>query len=128
MSQKNKITEEILKELGIQPTDTNIKKYKKVWWQSSRTKAKGGLWLTPQGFEAFEKAQIKNYKIKFPEPINILENKFIIWLDNAMEHPFFITKREIYVFGERTAVQMMLFSGDLKLWHNAHIKNKLKNS
>ena len=31
-------------------------------------------------------------------------------------------KKEIYVFGEKTAVQLMLFSGDIKMWHNIHIK------
>lgn len=128
MSQKNKITEEVLKELGISLTPENIKKYKKTWWQSNRTKEKGGLWLTPAGFEAFNNARIKSYKIKFPEPLQNFENNFIIWLDNVMEFPFFITPKEMYAFGEKTAVQMMLFSGDIKLWHKAHTKNKIKNS
>ena len=112
-------------ELGIEITPRKIKNYTTAWWQSNRTKAKGGLWLTEQGFEALKKADIKHYKIRFEQPLDSFENRFIIWLDNTIECPFFLTKWEIYVFGEKTAVQMILFSGDLKMWHNTYTKKKL---
>lgn len=128
MNQKAKITEYIIKELGLDLSPKNIKVYTNLWWKSSRHKAKGGLWLTEKGFEAFLKAGIKNYQIKFNEPIDIFENKFIIWLDNAIDCPFFLTRKEIHVFAEKTAVQMILFSGDLKLLYKANTKNKEKIS
>jgi hypothetical protein len=126
MNQKTKITEYVMKELGLESSSKNIKIYTKLWWQNIRNKPKGGLWLTELGFEALSKADIKSYQIKFNEPIDILENKFILWLDNSIECPFFLTKKEIHVFGEKTAVQMILFSGDLKMLHKANTKNKEK--
>lgn len=128
MNQKSKITEYLMTELGIEITPKKLKSYAAAWWKNCRQKPKGGLWLTEKGFEAFLKADIKNYQIKFEEPIDIFENKFILWLDNAIDCPFFITPKEIYVFAEKTAVQMILFSGDLKLLYKAYTKNKEKTS
>lgn len=117
-----------MQELGVVNNSQNFKKYNKLWWKNTRKKSKGGMWLTDKGFEDFQKAQIKNYCIKFANPLEILENEFIIWLDNYLDSPFYLTKKELYTFGERTAVQMMLFSGDIKLWHNAYKKNRSKIS
>lgn len=126
MNQKIKIIEFLLNELGLENTQQNFKKYKAIWWRNPRIKEKGGLWLTELGFNALVNAGIKNYQIKFEEPILEFENKFIIWLDNTIDCPFYLTKKEIFVFGEKTAVQMILFSGDLKLWQKTHIKRKNK--
>lgn len=128
MNPKAKITEFIMQDLGIESSPKNIKTYTKLWWKSTRQKPKGGLWLTEKGFEAFLQAGIKNYQIKFNEPIDSFESKFIIWLDNSIECPFFLTRQEIHVFGEKTAVQMILFSGDLKMLYKANTKNKEKSS
>ena len=126
MNQKDKITSIILNELSIENNPANFNKYFKLWWQNPRSKKTGGLRLTELGFMALEKAEIKSYKIKFDNPIEIFENKFIIWLDNSINCPFFITPKEIYVFGEKTAVQMILFSGDLKMLYKANTRNKEK--
>jgi len=128
MNQKNKITQYVMTELGIEITPKKIRECTRIWWQNPRLKNHGGLWLTELGFEALQKSEIKNYRIKFEHPIGKFENRFIIWLDNTIDCPFYLTHKEMYVFGERTAVQMMLFSGDLKLWHKAHTKNKEKTS
>lgn len=117
-----------MNELGIEITPKKLKSYTNAWWKNCRQKSKGGLWLTEKGFDAFLKADIKNYQIKFNEPIDIFENKFIIWLDNSIDCPFFLTRKEIHVFGEKTAVQMILFSGDLKLLYKANTKHKEKIS
>jgi hypothetical protein len=125
MNQKNKITEYVMNELGIEINPKRIKDCTRIWFKNPRQKPQGGLWLTELGFEALNKADIKHYKIRFEQPIELFENRFIIWLDNTIDCPFFLTKREIYVFGEKTAVQMILFSGDLKMWHNIHTKKHL---
>jgi hypothetical protein len=126
MNQKNKITEFLLDSYKLEKTKENIKKYKILWWKNIREKNKGGLWLTSQGFDALIKANIKNYKIKFENPILEFENKFIIWLDNYIDCPFYITKKDIYVFEEKTAIQIILFSGNLKLLYNSHTKYQNK--
>ncbi len=115
-----------MKELDLDLNPNNIKKHYNLWWQSLRSKKEKGLWLTNKGFDAFQLANIKSYKIQFPSTIT-LDNKFIIWLDNKIDCPFYLTPKEIFVFGERTAIQLILLSGDLKLWHNIHNKKVDKN-
>lgn len=117
-----------MNKLGLEISPKTIKIQTRNWWRSLRQKDKGGLWLTEQGFDALTQADIKSYQIKFEQPIYSFENKFIIWLDNSMECPFFLTNKEIYVFGEKTAIQLILFSGNLKLWQNANTRNREKTT
>jgi len=128
MNQKTDITKYVMTQLGIEFNDKNFKKYLNRWWQNPRTKSKGGLWLTEYGFASLQKADIKSYKISLEEEIEFLENGFIIWLDRTMDYPFYLTPKELYTFGERTVIQMVLFSGNLKLWQKAHTRNKSLNS
>jgi len=128
MSQKIEITKCVLKELGLEPSEDNLKKYFKIWWKSVRKKPQKSLWLTDNGFKAFNQADIKSYNIKFNTTIDYFDNKFVIWLDNNIDCPFYMTRDEIYLFGERTAIQLILFSGDLKMLYKAHTKNKEKSS
>jgi hypothetical protein len=54
-------------------------------------------------------------------------NQEIIWLDNFIDCPWFLTKKEIFVFGEKMAVQLVLFSGNIKKFAHAKAEN-LKSS
>jgi hypothetical protein len=38
----------------------------------------------------------------------------MIWLDRFIDGPWHITKKSIVVFKEKTAVQLILFSGDVQ--------------
>lgn len=117
-----------MNEMGLEKTPKSIKKYISLWWKNPRQKNKGGLRLTELGFRVITQAEIKSYKITLENPITNLENNFIIWLDNYFNCPFYLTNKEIFVFEEKTAVQAILFSGNLKMWHKAHKKNKEKTS
>lgn len=112
MNQKSKITKHILESMGLDASDERVRKTIPTWWYSTRQKEQGGLRLTDQGFEAFQKAGIKEYKVKFDDPIHFT-NQLIIWLDNFIDCPFYLRNKEIYVFSEKMAVQLVLFSGNI---------------
>jgi len=78
-----------------------------------RQKAKGGLRLTESGWDWLREADLKYYQIDLPKEIE-WTNQLIIRLDQFIECPFYITKKAIYVFGERMAVQLVLFSGNIQ--------------
>lgn len=118
MNLKVELTKKILEILNLDSSQQNIQKIIPVWWYSTRKKSTGGLQLTSVGFEAFIKADIKNYKIKFLEPI-VLSNKLVLWLDNYIDCPFYLRSKEVYVFSEKTAVQLMLFSGNIQKFTEA---------
>lgn len=107
------------------PLDKKIvKKTILTFWQNPRIKSRGGLGLTPAGFEAFKKANIKNYHIKFDEKINF-DAKMILGLDNFINSPFYVNKNEIWVFDESTAIQLVLFGGNIQKYVLAkYRKNK----
>ena len=118
ISQKHEITKIVLESNGILFDEKKIKQTIPLWWHNTRTKSKGGLGLTEQGFECLKQADIKYYEVKFDEPI-FFTNKLAIWIDQNLECPFYLTSKQIYLFGEKTAVQLVLFSGNIAKFQRA---------
>jgi hypothetical protein len=122
MNQKNNITRAVLEFAGLPVTDERVKKTLTAWWANTRTKDQGGLRLTDQGFDCLTKAGVKSYKIEFENPVSFT-NQLIIWLDNFMDCPYYLTQKEIYVFSEKMAVQLVLFAGDIAQYVTIKAKN-----
>lgn len=119
MNLKHEITKYVLESQGLPADDKRIRKTIPTWWFNPRNKEKGGLRLTEQGFECLTKADIKSYMIKFEEPLEEINNEFLLWLDQNINCPFYLTKKKVWVFGENLAVQLVLFSGNLAKYHRA---------
>lgn len=126
MNIKLESTSKVLQILGIEPTEKTIRKTIPKWWFSTRQKDKGGLRLTEEGFNSFRKAGIQDYQIKFTDHF-FYTNQLIVWIDNFIDCPFYLDKESIYVYSEKMAVQLVLFSGNLynyssaKAKHNKHL-------
>lgn len=123
MSLKTEITKHVLETMGLEATEERVRKTIPIWWFSTRQKEKGGLRLTDQGFEAFQTAGIKDYKVKFEDKIHFT-NQLIIWLDQLIDCPFYLRNKEIYVFSEKIAVQLVLFSGDVQKYTTAKVRSR----
>ena len=104
--------------MQLDATDDRVRKTIPTWWYSTRQKKQGGLRLTDQGFEAFQTAGIKEYRIKFEDTIHFT-NQLMIWLDQLIDSPFYLRNKEIYVFNEKMAVQLVLFSGNIQKYTSA---------
>jgi hypothetical protein len=113
MNQKNNITRAVLEFAGLTVTEERVKKTLPAWWANTRTKDTGGLRLTDQGFDCLSEAGVKSYKIEFENPV-IFTNQLIIWLDNFMDCPYYLTNMSITVFSERKSFELMLFSDDIR--------------
>jgi hypothetical protein len=118
MNPKYDITKAVLESTGLVVDEKRIKKTIPTWWVNPRKKEKGGLRLTEQGFECLKQADIKSYELKFDEPL-VVTNELLLWIDQNLDCPFYITNRKIWVFGERMAVQLVLFSGNIAKFHRA---------
>jgi hypothetical protein len=95
-------------------SDDDIKEQRPIWWWNVRKSNNSGLRLTQEAFDFIEKkAQIKTYKIKFPEEFEFTP-QILIWLDDFIDSPYYITKKYIFVIKEKTAFELYLFSGDVK--------------
>lgn len=127
MNIKDRYTKIFLEAAGkTAVSDEEIKKYRSLWWWNIRNKNDGGLRLTDEAIEFIEKeAQIKTYKIEFPKEFSFTP-QVLVWLDNFIESPYYITKKNIIVLKEKSAFELYLFSGDIrKLGHNKALAKRL---
>lgn len=127
MDKRIEITKYVLESMGLNADDKRVRQTLPVWWQNPRRKEKGGMRLTQQGYECLKNAGLKDYQIDYPEKNPFITNKLVIQLDQFIDCPFYLTNKSIFVFGEKMAVQMVLFSGDIQKYASSKSKSKVVN-
>jgi len=124
---KNVYTNIFLKELGKTVNDDTVNEYLPLWWQNTREKSEGGLRLTDAGLEILKSAEITSYHIPYPKEMPITA-QVIIYLDNFIDCPYHLDKTGITVTNERKAVELALFSGDLRKYGIAKAASRKRHS
>lgn len=122
-NQKLEITKYLAEQWGLDTDQKSLKKLIILWWQNPRNKPKGGLRFTDEGF-ARASSHIKFHKVDIDENIDY-NNQLIIRLDNLIECPWYLNTKHIFLFDEKIAVQMILFSGNIARFTAARVKNRL---
>ena len=113
MNWKETYTKVFLNQLGLAASEANIKQYMPIWWQNTRNKQTGGLRLTDAGYELLQTIDLAVYDIPYPKDMP-LTTQVIIFLDQFIDCPYYLTNRSIIVTNEKKAVELTLFSGDLR--------------
>ena len=127
MNIKDTYTTVFLKAAGQPFTEQTVKDLKGRWWCSTRDKEVGGLRITDECLKYIQDdANIKTYTIDLPRDL-IIGPQVLIWLDNFLNSPFHLTKKNITVISEKTAFEIYLFSGDVKKMGSAKALNKRIN-
>jgi hypothetical protein len=126
MDLKDTYTKVFLQAAGEPLNDDIIKQCRNAWWWNVRAKDSGGLRMTESALEFInDVAQIKTYKVDFPKDFGITA-QVLLWLDNYIDSPYYITKKHITVLKERAAFELYLFSGDIKKFgHNKALSRRL---
>ena len=126
MDIKDTYTRVFLQAANQMSDSDTVKKYKSLWWWNFRSKDSGGLSLTEEALAFIqEDAKIKTYKIEFPKEFAFTP-QVLVWLDNFIDSPFYITKKFIVVLKEKAAFELYLFSGDIrKLGYNKALAKRL---
>jgi hypothetical protein len=126
MDIKDTYTKVFLQAANLDADSESIKKYKSLWWWNFRNKDEGGLRLTEDAMTFIENdAKIKTYKVEFPKEFSFTP-QILVWLDNFIDSPFYITKKYIVVMKEKAAFELYLFSGDVrKLGYNKALAKRL---
>lgn len=126
MINKEAYTKIFLKQSGKAISDANVKEYMPLWWQNTREKATGGLRLTERGFEFIqEELKLTVYEIPYPKDMP-MTTQIIIFLDQFIDCPYFLTNYGIWVTNEKKALELHLFSGDLRKYGLNKAMNRQK--
>ena len=125
MNQKLKITKYVAEQSGLATDDNSIRKFNARWWQNPRKKEVGGLKLTDEGFARIT-AYFKPHRVRFEEDIEYT-NQLILRLDNFITCPWYIHRKDIFVFDDKMAIQLVLFSGNIVKFSTAKAKSLESN-
>lgn len=121
MYKKNEITKYIAEQSGLPLDEKSLRKLTASWWQNPRKKDKGGLKLTDEGFANLTR-YVKPHCVRFDSEMDYT-NQLILRLDNFITCPWYLCKKEIYVFDDKMAVQLVLFSGNIQKFTTAKAKS-----
>lgn len=113
MNWKETYTKIFLQQLGKSVNDLSVKEYLPLWWKNTRGKENGGLRLTEAGFDMLSEINLATYEIPYPKdtPMN---TQVLIFLDQYIDCPYYISNKSIHVTNEKKALELSLFSGDLR--------------
>jgi len=118
-SLQRSLTEVFLKQASLPADEDSVRSYRFRWWKNPREKLKSGLTLTDEGFQFLaETLNLRYYEVAFPADFQFTA-QIVLWLDNFIECPHYYSKKEIIVFREKTASELMLFSGDVRKYGTA---------
>ena len=125
---KETYTKVFLKQAEIAISDVTMKEYMSTLWQNTRVKDEGGLRLTDFGLEFLKsKLELATYEIPFPKDFELTTNT-IIWLDQFIDCPYWLGKYGIVVTDEKKALELHLFSGDVKKYGLTKALNRQKKN
>ena len=114
MNWKETYTKIFLKQSNIPVSAVSLRQYLPLWWQNTRTKSQGGLRLTYKGFEHLKNVvNLKFYQVPLPDDQSIA-TQTILFLDKFITCPYFLNQHSIFVTEEKKAIELHLFSGDLR--------------
>lgn len=127
MNWKETYTKVFLKQKNIAISEVNLKQYMSDWWQNTRAKEIGGLRLTDTGYDFVRnELDLATYDVPFPKDFELTTNT-IIWLDQFITCPYYLHRNSIVVLDERKAMELHLFSGDIKKYGLTKAMNRHKN-
>ena len=127
MNWKEAYTKIFLKEAGKSVNESTLQEYMPVWWQNTRSKDSGGLRLTDQGIEFItEQLELTTYEIPFPKDF-VLTSNTLVWLDEFIDCPYWLGRHGMMVTNEKKALELHLFSGDVKKYGINKALSRQKN-
>jgi hypothetical protein len=125
MNWKETYTKIFLKQLNKSINDSAVQEYLPLWWKNTRNKTSGGLRLTDAGFDMLTEINLATYEIPYPRDMP-MSTQVIIFLDKFIDCPYYISSRAIHVTNEKKALELSLFSGDLRKYGLTKAMSRLK--
>lgn len=94
--------------------EATVRIFHKTWFKNTRTKNIGGLRLTEKGYEYLvSELNLKEYEVPFTADIE-LNPQLVIFFDQFLDCPYYLTTRSLTVFSERKAFELHFFADDIR--------------
>ena len=114
MNWKETYTKIFLKSAGKAVHEASIAEVMPLWWQNTRSKETGGLRLTDAGYDfIINELELQTYQVPYPKDFEFTTN-VIIWMDHFIDCPYYFDRQGIIVTNEKKAMELHLFSGDVR--------------
>ena len=127
MNWKENYTKIFLKTANKSIDEATVKQHISIWWQNTRSKDTGGLRLTEAGYNFItEELKLQTYQVPYPKDFNFTTN-VIIWMDQFIDCPYYLGKQGIVVTNEKKAMELHLFSGDVRKYGLIKAMNRQKD-
>lgn len=128
-NQKIEITRYVAEQEGLSTEDPHLRKLMSFWWQNPRLKSTGGLRLTDEGFARLSKYFVA-HQVRFEQTRKEIKftNQMILRLENFITCPWYITNKGVWVFDDKMAVQLVLFSGNIEKFTSAKARSLDRHS
>jgi hypothetical protein len=111
---KRELTKKFLEELSLDTSAKSVRQYHTLWWMNPRASRQNGFRLTERGFEMMlVHLKLTHYDVVFPEELE-WDTRLILRLDKHLDSPYYINRKSITVFKEKTAIELILFGGDVQ--------------
>ena len=127
MNWKENYTKIFLKTANKSIDEATVKQHITIWWQNTRSKDIGGLRLTESGYKFItEELELQTYQIPYPKDFDFTTN-VIIWMDQFIDCPYYLDRQGIVVTNEKKAMELHLFSGDVRKYGLIKAMNRQKD-
>ena len=114
MIDKKTYTKIFLKQADKSIDPANVELHLHKWWYSRRLKKKGGLRLSDEGYEFLVRdLELQEHEVPFTDQIELSPN-VIIFLDQYLDCPYYLTHKSLTVFSEKAAFKLHMFSDDIR--------------
>jgi len=114
MTPKKKLSIAFLKTHKPDYTPEDFTKFCKQAWRNIREE-NPSMRLTKGGYQFLKRTlKLKDYMVKLKRECK-LKPEILLGLDKFITCPYYITNKEIYVFEEKLATELVLRAGDLDI-------------
>lgn len=119
MITKLELTERIAGQLELPKDPKSVRKFHRVIWLNPRSTAGTSLRLSEEGYSLFiNQLELQQYAIDIPKDVE-WTSELLLRLDRYLESPYYIQKKGLVVFREKTAIELILFGGDIQKYGRA---------
>lgn len=125
MDYKDLYTRAIMQELGQEQTEELVRKNLINWWTNLRQRGKSGLRLTDEGLRSIKFSGLSIYEVKYPEKM-LMTSQVFLFMDKYLDCPYYLKNDSILVMDSKRAIELTLYSGDIKKYGEAHSRNRTK--